>query len=110
MDPDVTLKEIKDLAKQCEDLLNLEDPPSLADVMITASELGEKVIALDRWVTCEGKLPAKWENKEKHQKILRKIEDILWPEGISDTNWGADELQEIGNLMESYGYGPEELI
>lgn len=87
MDPTANLEEQLALAN---DLVNLQVsdeglaalPEELAEVVDCASQLAERVIALNEWITKGGFLPRPWDmtvgmKLAEAQDKLRKIERVL---------------------------------
>lgn len=67
MDPDVNLKEQRDLARRilaCVEAHSHEPMGGTAGFMLGAEALAGLVVALDNWIATGGFLPKRWEDEE----------------------------------------------
>jgi hypothetical protein len=65
MDPDTTLKELRQIANR---ILKNEEHSDASVVAIDATSLAERVVALDEWIRNGGFLPKPW-----HDVVVGKV-------------------------------------
>lgn len=108
MDPDVLLKELRELAKKVRkdyEAGNAIDPDE-------ACELAQKIFDLDEWILKSGFMPREWLDqwvkpmRDDMAKALCGVFDVLYPGGKQNQEWNADTFQQILDALRKEGFEP----
>lgn len=46
-------------------------------------------------------------DEQDARSMARRLQEILWPGGDEEFEWDSEKLDEVGNTLREYGYGPE---
>lgn len=70
MDPNATLKELRELAVEQHRLEDSTDPKVTVRMATIAGRMAELVEALDGWLVAGGYLPTAWATVREHKKMV----------------------------------------